>query len=110
MPVFLPGESHGHRRLAGYSPRGRQESDVTEHTHVHAHTENQFLFKSLRLINVEAMIELENSHFPSPSGGTDYQWMFTATSSGEFGFLKVFGNRILIHDAKAQLQIEKWTL
>ena len=21
-PVFLPGESHGHRSLAGYSPRG----------------------------------------------------------------------------------------
>ena len=24
-PVFLPGESHGQRRLAGYSPRGRKE-------------------------------------------------------------------------------------
>ena len=35
-PVFSPGESHGQRRLAGYSPRGRKESDVTEaskHTH-----------------------------------------------------------------------------
>ena len=26
-PVFLPGESHGHRSLAGYSPQGRKESD-----------------------------------------------------------------------------------
>ena len=25
-PVFLPGESHGQRSLAGYSPRGRKES------------------------------------------------------------------------------------
>ena len=29
-PVFLPGESHGHRSLAGYSPWGREESDMTE--------------------------------------------------------------------------------
>ena len=29
-PVFLPGESHGQRSLAGYSPRGHKESDTTE--------------------------------------------------------------------------------
>ena len=29
-PVFLPGESHGQRILAGYSPWGRRESDPTE--------------------------------------------------------------------------------
>ena len=29
-PVFLLGESHGQRRLAGYSPQGRKESDVIE--------------------------------------------------------------------------------
>ena len=29
-PVFLPGESHGQRRLARYSPRGRKESHTTE--------------------------------------------------------------------------------
>ena len=28
--VFLPGESHGQRSLEGYSPWGRQESDMTE--------------------------------------------------------------------------------
>ena len=27
IPVFLPGESHAQRRLAGYSPQGRTESD-----------------------------------------------------------------------------------
>ena len=27
IPVFLPGESHGHRSLAGYSPWGHKESD-----------------------------------------------------------------------------------
>ena len=31
-PVCLPGESHGQRSLAGYSPYGRKESDMTETT------------------------------------------------------------------------------
>ena len=29
-PVFWPGESQGQRSLAGYSPRGHNESDTTE--------------------------------------------------------------------------------
>ena len=33
--VFLPGESHGQRRLAGYGPRGYRESDMPENTHEH---------------------------------------------------------------------------
>ena len=32
-PVFWPGESHGQRSLAGYSPRGRKELDTTEWLH-----------------------------------------------------------------------------
>ena len=32
-PVFLPGKSHGQRRLVGYSPWGCKESDTTEHAH-----------------------------------------------------------------------------
>ena len=31
-PVFLPGESHGQRSLAGYSPWSHTESDTTEAT------------------------------------------------------------------------------
>ena len=34
-PVFLPGEFHGEKSLAGYSPWGCKESDTTEHTHTH---------------------------------------------------------------------------
>ena len=29
-PVFLPGESHGQRSLAGYSPWGLKQLDTTE--------------------------------------------------------------------------------
>ena len=32
-PVFLPGESHGQRRLPGYSPWGRKDLDMTEVTY-----------------------------------------------------------------------------
>ena len=31
-PVFSPGESHGQRSLAGYSPQGYKELDTTEAT------------------------------------------------------------------------------
>ena len=34
-PVFLPGESHGQRSLAGYSPWDCKESDTTERPHFH---------------------------------------------------------------------------
>ena len=29
-PVFVPGELHGQRSLAGYSPQGHKESDTPE--------------------------------------------------------------------------------
>ena len=29
-PIFLPGESHGQRSLAGYSPHGHKEANMTE--------------------------------------------------------------------------------
>ena len=34
-PVLLPGKSHGWRSLAGWSPWGRQESDMTERLPFH---------------------------------------------------------------------------
>ena len=37
-PVFLSGKSHGQRSLAGCSPWGHKESDMTEHIHTHTHT------------------------------------------------------------------------
>ena len=44
-PVFWPGEFHGQRGLADYSPWSHKELDMTEglththtHTHIHTHT------------------------------------------------------------------------
>ena len=36
-PVFLLGKSHGRRSLAGYSPRGCKESDMTDGADTHTH-------------------------------------------------------------------------
>ena len=42
IPVFLPGEFYGQRRLVGYSPWGHTETDVTEVTwHTHTHTQRE---------------------------------------------------------------------
>ena len=39
-PMFLPGECHGQRNLAGYSPWGRAAWDTEQlNTHIH-HTNN----------------------------------------------------------------------
>ena len=35
-PVFFPGESHGQRNLAGSSPWGCKESEMTERLSMHA--------------------------------------------------------------------------
>ena len=43
-PVFLPEESHGQRNLAGYSPWGLKESDMTEvtkHTSLFSHAKHK---------------------------------------------------------------------
>ena len=39
-PVFLPGESHGQRSLAGYRSKGHKESDMSEWL-THTHTEKR---------------------------------------------------------------------
>ena len=36
-PGLLPGKSHGQRRVVGYSPWVRKESDTTEWLHFHFH-------------------------------------------------------------------------
>ena len=33
-PLFLPGKLHGQRSLAGYSPWGRKQLDMTEYAHI----------------------------------------------------------------------------
>ena len=50
--------TRGQRTLAGYSPWGHKESDMTEYTHTHTHTHSKILetflktFYSVRVIFV----------------------------------------------------------
>ena len=46
-PVFLPGEFHGQRNLAGYSPQGRKEAATTEMTW-HTHRPSSFCLPPLQ--------------------------------------------------------------
>ena len=45
VPVFLPGESHGQRSLAGYSPWSHKESDMTKTLHNNKTQHIHFLSK-----------------------------------------------------------------
>ena len=51
-PVFLPGESHGQRNLAGSSPRGHKESDTTQQVSTHACMNSFLLFLYLVVVCV----------------------------------------------------------
>ena len=46
-PVFLPEESHGERSVAGYSPWGRKESDMTEELTLHYPSKQHWFYKAL---------------------------------------------------------------
>ena len=47
IPVFLPGEFHGQRILAGYSPCGRVESDTTERLKLRANSSSGYVSRLL---------------------------------------------------------------
>ena len=49
-PVFLPGESHGQRSLAGYRPWGCKEWDAAEHAHT------QFVSSNPQLLIYPALL------------------------------------------------------
>ena len=71
-PMFLPGESHGWRRLVGCSPWGCTESDTTEATQQQQQQHNrekkgksQFSFQSQRKAmpkNAQTTAQLHSSH------------------------------------------------
>ena len=54
-PVFLPGESHGRRRLVGYSPRGCKELDTTERLHFQTSSQYSIMWMSKFIYLVSQM-------------------------------------------------------
>ena len=55
-PIFLPGESHGKRSLAGYSPRGPKESDITKAT---SHNYYMWLALKSKVISLKNMDKID---------------------------------------------------
>ena len=56
-PVFLLGKSHGHRSLAGYSPWGHKESDLTwrlnnENLHLYLQIYTHFPTEGISHVNI----------------------------------------------------------
>ena len=90
-PVFLPGESRGQRKLAGYSPQGHTESDTTEDTQHRRHarafsrcTELGLLFVEVcgLLIVVPSLVVA----FPGGSAGKE-----SACNAGDLGSVPGLG-------------------
>ena len=57
-PVFLPGEFHGQKILAGYSPWGRKELNIAEHTHTHIYTYTYILFQILSIMGYDKVLSI----------------------------------------------------
>ena len=67
-PVFLSAESHGQRSLAGYSPRGRIESETTEATdHTHTQSDSVLFVRSFLTLQLRHLSP-ESWHFWLPQG------------------------------------------
>ena len=82
--VFLPGKSCGQRSLAGYSPWGRKELDITEHECTYAITKYHGLGCLNNRIQFPAVLEVRSlrsgwrqSWFLLRSSSLVRRWLFT---------------------------------
>ena len=68
-PVFLPGEPHGQRRLAAYSPWGRKELSVCTHASIHV---SMYVYV-LKSGSCQAPVSVE---FSRQNTGVGYHFLF----------------------------------
>ena len=66
--VFLPGKSHGHRSLAGYSPWGCKQSDATEQAYLHfpalgAQSPDLWTTREVQIFNSSHTVSSQRSSF-----------------------------------------------
>ena len=88
--VFLPGESHGQRNLAGYSPWGHKELDMTEQPSTHKYI-NNFLCYTMGLCCLSILSIYANCKFlihSSPSFSLPWQPVYSLGLSVCFCFAK----------------------
>ena len=77
-PVFLPGESHGHRSLVrggrgGYSPQGYKESDTTEVTE-HAYTCGRASKDQMQRFEIDQTLSNKETIWPKGFLGSLSNW------------------------------------
>ena len=87
-PVFLPGESHGQRILAGYSPWSRTELDTTEHARP-CITPVTSCHKLSGLNNINLFSYCAGGH-TSKISFTEPNLVFSGASEGRIYFLTLF--------------------
>jgi len=61
-PVFLPGESHKQRSLAGYSSWGSRKLNITEqltHTHTHNNNNNKYILMFNNFVKMKKILLCE---------------------------------------------------
>ena len=59
-PIFLPGKSHGLRKLVGYSPWGHKELDTTEWLHFHYADDTTLMAESEELKSLLMKVKEES--------------------------------------------------
>ena len=83
-PGFLPGKSHVQRRLAGYSPWGCKETDMTEQlsrqaqVHAFAYTHTYKYFRNHEFTISPIIINLPGLFLPFP---ISYLHVFSSTAT-----------------------------
>ena len=96
-PVFLPGESHGQRSLASYSPWGLKESHMTERLSMHILRDGNFDWDN-RGQHLLSGKRLWNLHTEREQA--DWHWM-----SGSFLFI---GDAALLWSQRTEAAPEDW--
>ena len=72
-PVFLPGESHGQRTLAGYSPQGCSESDMAKQLPLSL-SKAWWQFKGVLWWDSPGGPMVKNPHFTTKGAGSISGW------------------------------------
>ena len=73
-PVSWPGEFHGQRSLAGYSPQGRKESDTAEQLSLRAHRASRSYWQLLSQTGLRLLRAERRRHFKRHSR-QECKWM-----------------------------------
>ena len=75
IPVFLPRESHGQRSLAGYSPRGPKELDMTEQLHfLYIQDDVDRLYANTMPLYIRGLEHLWILEWWPKGGGVVHEW------------------------------------